>query len=137
MTITAPPRTERIIPPKGPFNGFMVLTEVLQAIDTWVRIHEYEATERAAIAARREIALAEIDAKRELFMTYLNRSFDEREEAFARLFEVVDHCIAERSDLTQVLTAITVLASKNPFADLHDIDLVTERLSDPTHEWLV
>ncbi len=40
-------------------------------------------------------------------------------------------------DVGAILTSITALAAKSPFADLHDIELVKASLADPDHEWQV
>lgn len=81
------------------------------------------------------VKIAEISAKGEIFLSYLERSFDERAENFRRLCDSLDELISNGGDISLILTSITALAAKSPFADLHDFDLVQERLADPTHEW--
>lgn len=120
------------------FDPMLAFREVLKAADEWVRVHEEEATKRTAILAARDVTLAEIHAKRELFMSYLERSFDERREMFAGLFARLDVAMAQGSgDVEAILGAINELAAKSPFADLRDISMVKSALVDPDHEWVV
>lgn len=118
--------------------GKVALDQVLNAVGGWVTVSQTEHTKRVAIAGREAVALAEIAAKRDVFLTYLDRSFDERADAFSRLFDALDRELAKGStDLGPILGAITTLAAKSPFADLHDIELVKASLANPDHEWVV
>ena len=93
---------------------------------------------RTQIHAWESATIAEITAKERIFLTYLNRSFDERERNFAELFQALDKAMSEDvGDVAHILGAITTLAAKSPFNDLHDIELVKESLNDPDHEWTV
>ncbi len=133
MTITNPSKTF--------FTGadpLTVVREVVGAIDEWVRIHEVEQTKRAFIHAQGQVAIEEIRAKKELFLAYLDWSFDERASNFRQLFAALDRALDEGSgDAGSILAAITTLAAKSPFADLHDISFVQAALTDPDHEWEV
>ncbi len=120
------------------FDPLVAFREVLQAADAWVRVHEEEVTRRTAILAARDAAIAEIQAKSQLFMSYLERSFDERRDMFSSLFARLDVAMAQGSgDVDAILGAITTLAAKSPFADLRDIEMVKSSLGDPDHEWVV
>lgn len=119
-------------------DALTVVQEVVGAIDEWVRVHEQEQTKRAVIHAQGQAAIEEIRAKKELFLTYLDRSFDERARTFQQLFASLDRAMIDGSvDVGPILAAITTLAAKSPFADLHDINFVQSALSDPDHEWEV
>ena len=96
-----------------------------------------EATKQETIRARKDVELKEIHAKSELFMMYLERSFDERQKNFADLFAALDTAMQSGGDVAMILGAITTLAASSPFKDLHDIDLVRKNLADPDHEWTV
>lgn len=124
--------------PQGGLQAQDLFSMLLSNVDEWVRIHETESTKRAAIRAQEQATLADIQAKRDLFLSYLERSFDERRAGFDRLFDALD--TAMREDPAQVgtiLSSITALAMKSPFADLSNIDLIKERLQDPNHVWEV
>ncbi len=81
--------------------------------------------------------IAQIKAKRDFLINYLNRSFDERSENFAALFGIVDQAMADgnNAQLGAALHSITKLAKSSPFKDLADLASVRAALDDPDHEW--
>ncbi len=119
------------------FNAVGVLNQILDAAQDYLTVRETEATKQEAIRARTEVDLKEIHAKSELFLTYLNRSFDERRKNFQELFDALDKAMQNGGDVALVLGAITALAASSPFRDLHDVELVRKNLADPDHEWTV
>ena len=122
----------------GPAAALQALSQIVSAVDTWVQVHEAEESRRTAIRANRDIVIEDIRTKRDLFMDYLDRSFDERETNFRALFAALDSALGDSTtDVAAILNAITVLAAKSPFNDLHDIDLIKQRLADPDEEWEV
>lgn len=115
-----------------------VLNNVLAVAKEYAEVREVETTKRAQIEARKAVALAEIEARRELFITYLERSFDEREKNFAELFRALDAAMkSDAGQVAEILGAITTLAASSPFKDLHDPVAVRNALDDPNHEWEV
>jgi hypothetical protein len=111
-------------------------TNVIDRVGEWVQLVQTETTKRADIAAWEQTTIEDIRAKRDVLITYLDRSFDERAENFRRLFDSLDAAIADRSEkVAEVLGAITALAMKGPFADLKDVDTAVRALKDPDHEW--
>jgi hypothetical protein len=119
-------------------DAMAVVNQIVGAVNEWVRVHETETTKRELIRAKENVVVTEIQARRELFLTYLDRSFDERERAFNELFRALDRAMAsDPTAVAGILGSITALASKNPFADLVDIDLVKTNLANPDHEWAV
>ena len=122
----------------SPLDADLALKQVIDAAQHYLETREREMTKRAQISAREATALAEIAAKERIFLTYLNRSFDERERNFAELFQALDKAMSSGTgDVAHILGAITTLAAKSPFADLSDLELVKHALSDPEHEWQV
>ena len=119
------------------FDAVAILNQIVDAAQDYLTVREVEATKQATIRARKEVDLEEIHAKSDLFMTYLSRSFDERQKNFAELFAALDKAMQSGGDVALVLGAITTLAASSPFKDLHDIDLVRRNLADPDHEWTV
>lgn len=131
-------KTGKVLPSTGTtaINALAALSEIVGAVGEWIEVHEQETTKREAIRARERVLVAEIHAKSQLFLTYLDRSFDERERAFLRLFDALDQAMSSNlADVASILGAITTLAARSPFADLADIDLVRSNLDNPHHEW--
>jgi hypothetical protein len=135
--------SDEIIRPGGgiplPIRGLDAMalaTNVIDRVGEWVQLVRTETTKRADIAAWERTTVDEIRATRDVLITYLNRSFDERTENFRRLFDSLDAAIADRSEkVSEVLGAITALAMKGPFADLKDVHTAARALKDPDHEW--
>ena len=117
-------------------DAMSVVREIVATANHWIEVHEAEVTKRAMIAAREHTLIEEIQARREVFLTYLDRSFDEREQTFAELFRALERAMSSDSaSVASVLGSITALAAKSPFADLCDIDLVKQNLADPNYLW--
>jgi hypothetical protein len=137
---TQTPKTGTIVsmPPVTGLDAMTAINQVVGAITEWVQVHETETTKRELIRAQERAVIAEIHARRELFLSYLDRSFDERQRAFHELFRALDRAMdADPAAVASILGSITALAAKSPFADLADIDLVKSNLADPDHEWAV
>jgi hypothetical protein len=94
--------------------------------------------QRVQIEAETEITIAEINPRRDLFLTYLDKTFDEREKNFDQLFARLDDALANKPEAVgMILSSITALALKSPFADLHDPVALRQKLDDPAAEWPV
>ena len=101
------------------------------------KFEEAQITVRTDIAARRDVALANIEVQKAALMTYLDKSFDERKESFHALFSVVDDAL-EKSNMQQLamsLEGIIKLAESSPFKDLETVEAVAAALTDPGHKW--
>jgi len=96
-----------------------------------------EKTKRREIEANEKVAIATINAQRDLLMAYLDRSFDERAENFRCLFKVVDQAIANQNNeqLGAALSSIVEIAKSCPFKNLADLASVRASLNDPNHVW--
>jgi hypothetical protein len=135
---TTPIKHGNVIPSKmvSGLDAVWVVREIVATANHWIDVHETEVTKRSVIAAREHTLIEEIHARRDLFLTYLDRSFDEREMNFTELFRALDRALASDSaSVASVLASITALAAKSPFADLVDIDLVKQNLADPNYLW--
>ena len=119
-----------------PMAAEQVLQKLVDAVRDWQETVAVEATKQQAIAAEEARWLAAIEADREILLTYLDRSFDERRESFRRLFDELDRAMSgDTAHVADVLGAITTLAMKSPFQDLKDVDTVTSNLNDPNYGW--
>jgi len=94
-------------------------------------VTEQEKTKRAQIEADKEMVLARINSCKELFMTYMEKSFDERKENFAEYFKVVDFALENNNmqALQAGLQSINQLAAQSPFKGLADMNLLTQTMS--------
>ncbi|MEL6163299.1 MAG: hypothetical protein AAFR37_05910, partial [Cyanobacteria bacterium J06628_3] len=100
-------------------------------------IAEQERTKRRDIEAWEKEAITKINAQRDLLITYLERSFDERAENFRALFAVVDNALVsgDNEQLALALNSITEIAKSSPFKDLADLNNVRVALNNPEHVW--
>jgi hypothetical protein len=120
------------------FDPMAAVQQIVALGSEWALVHEQEVTKRAQIGESTKVAIEQIRERKELFLTYLDRSFDERSKNFDELFRSLDLAIESNADLVpHILASISALAHKSPFADLHDPQLVRQMLDDPDHEWTV
>jgi hypothetical protein len=113
------------------------LSDIVQAWTEYMKIAEEETTKRRKIKAWEKTTLAEIKAKRDFLIGYLEHSFDERSKNFQSLFQTVDQAMlsGDNQQLGLALHAIVELAKSNPFKDLADLSTVKAALDDPDHVW--
>ncbi len=140
--MTVQPSPLNIVQGVGPLltgaEAVGVIKEIVGAVGEWVRTVEQGRAKRADIAAKEAATLAAIAADRDVLLTYLDRSFDERKDNFKQLFTALDDAIRNNpAAVADVLGAITTLAVRSPFADLADAPSVLARLNDKGSEWTV
>jgi hypothetical protein len=118
-------------------NPGQCLNDLIAEWADYLKIAETEKTKRRAIKAWEKATLARIKAKRDFLMSYLERSFDEREKNFRSLFCIVDQAIAsgDNQQLALALHSITELAKSSPFKELANLSKVQAALDDPDHVW--
>ena len=94
-------------------------------------VREQELTKREQIRAEKEVTLARINSCKEMFMTYMNNSFDERRDNFAKFFKVVDKAIETNNmqALQMGLQSINLLAAQSPFKAIADMNTLTHTLT--------
>jgi len=113
------------------------LHSIVIAYSDYQKTIQEEQRKRSEIAAQERITLENIRSQRDVFLVFLDASFDEREQNFVRLFDTLDKAVA--SDDTQkvalILNQIVDLAKSSPFRELQDLSKVQNALSDPKHEW--
>ena len=118
-------------------NPVQCLNDIVQAWTDYMKTAAEEEAKRCEIEAWEKVTLAEIKAKRDFLIGYLERSFDERAKNFQSLFQVVDQAIlsGDNQQLGLALHAIVELAKSSPFKDLADLSTVKAALDDPDHVW--
>lgn len=97
-------------------DGIRLAAECVR--DIYAERGKQEAIRLAAAERVRQIDLA-----RDAVLGYLDRSFDERRENFARLFDALDRAMEARDPalVGQVLNSVVSLAQSSPFKDLADV----------------
>ena len=107
----------------------LALNTLSNLYNRYVSLQEIK-KERERIQADKEETLKQIEATKDLLMTYLNRSFDERALIFKKNFEAMDAAIANNNMEALAITvqSINSLAAKSPFRDLIDIAQVKHNL---------
>jgi hypothetical protein len=113
------------------------LQQMVSTYTDYLKIAEQEKTKRREIEAWEKEAIAKINTQRDLLITYLDRSFDERAENFRALFNVVDKAMSSGNNeqLALTLNEITEIAKSSPFKELANLTSVRAALDDPDHEW--
>ena len=120
-------------------NPIQALKEIMTSYVEWKRICETEETKRTQIESEATVDLAEIKAKEEIFLNYIEKSFKERRENFAELFQLADKAIEDQNldALALALNSINELVKTSPLKELVDIKSVMANLNDPSHKFEV
>lgn len=111
------------------------LMAVVTAYADMVKSVEQEHTKQQAIAADEAATLARIRAQEWVVLDFLERSFSERRENFAKLFTKLDE--AQAANDTQLMGALLVgivdLAKASPLAGVLDLAALQRQLDDIDH----
>lgn len=121
----------------NPGSAAECFRDVIEAYTEYKIVAEQEQTKRRGIEAWEKATIANIQAKRDALIEYLEGSFDERAKNFYFLFKKVDEAIAmgDNNQLALAMTSITEIAKSSPFKDLANLTSVRTALDDPDHEW--
>lgn len=110
-----------------PTSAFLSLVSLYK--DT-TKVIEEEKTKREKIQADRDVKLEAIKFQRDFFMEYLEKTYDERKENFAKLFMVIDDAI-KKDNIQQLsigLDSLNKLAAESPFKVIADINALSDAL---------
>ena len=101
-----------------------------------VRYCAEQETKREEIRAKRDHAIAKVNAVTAILKDYLDKTFDERSTIFAEQFKALDKAMnADNTEaIGMVLNSINSLAAQSPFKALADINQVQQNLTDGA-EW--
>ena len=121
----------------NPGSAAECFRDVVEAYTEYKIVAEQEQTKRRGIEAWEKVTIADIKAKRDALIEYLEGSFDERAKNFYFLFKKVDEAIAmgDNNQLALAMTSITEIAKSSPFKDLANLTSVRTALDDPDYEW--
>ncbi|WP_426752457.1 hypothetical protein [Myxococcus sp. Y35] len=117
--------------------GLSEVLDGLKFVAECVRDIEKEKTAQARVQEFARVNVEQIHAVRDMVISYLDRSFDERKENFRQLFERLDAAMAANNpELTgAVLDSVLKLADSSPFKALRDVAATREALSEKGKEW--
>jgi hypothetical protein len=120
-----------------PGEALSVVDDLIKMTGEVEKFREGQQTKRTAIDAEKEVTLAKLQAQKELFLEYLDKTFDERKQHFKKYFDVIDDALAKGNtqQLAMGLNSVNELAKSTPFKDLANIDQVGKALEDKNHEW--
>jgi hypothetical protein len=121
----------------NPEEAKEVLNNLVSMAGEVQKFTEVQKTKRKQIEADRDIIVEKIKSHKELLLSYLEKSFDERKDNFAKLFSVVDGAI-ENNNMQQLalgLDSINKLADSSPFKALASIEDTRLALEDKNQEW--
>lgn len=113
-------------------NAAEVVMQIVTAYNDWRKVAEEEKTKRHAISAEERRAIHQINVQRDLLMTHLERSFDERRENFRQFFDSLDRAIDKGDTATVAVTlnSIVELAQSSPFKDIASVQAVRDVMAD-------
>lgn len=113
------------------------VTSLTKQIGRVYKFCEVQETKRVNINAQRDVLIKNIESRKEIIMKYLDRSFDERKENFAKLFALVDRAVDANNNeqLALALQSINLLAAESPFKALRSVEETKKALEDKNHEW--
>ncbi len=103
---------------QSPLNTIEGLKLFVEAYKENHKVTQQERTKRQEIEARKEIALENIRAQRDILKLFLEESFKERGKTFDKLFEALDESLASGNHeaLSMVLGSIIKVAETSPMA---------------------
>ena len=129
--------TVKSIAAGNPAEAAQVLKRFIEVAGDVAKFTEQQKTVRKDIEAKRDSDSARIQAQKEIIMIYLEKSFDERKENFSKLFQVIDHAIANNNmqQLAMGLDSINQLAASSPFKALATLESTKEAINDKNHIW--
>ncbi len=121
----------------NPAEAAQVMKRFIEVAGDVAKFTELQKTARKDIEAKRDSEIARIKAQKEIIMSYLEKSFDERKENFSKLFQVIDHAIANNNmqQLAMGLDSINQLAASSPFKALASLESTKEAIDNKNHIW--
>lgn len=116
---------------ESPAEVLSTIKAFTEAATDAVKFCEVQETKREEIRANRDARIKQLEAQRDIIISYLDRSFDERKYLFEKHFKVVDHALmtGNSEELALSLQNINDLAKSSPFKALADLGSVQKSLN--------
>jgi hypothetical protein len=108
------------LPPERLLEG---VNEMVRNVTDYLTVAEQETTKRAAIAARKEVAIESIRAQRETISELLRYTFDERAQVIRKQFEALDRAL-ETGNVAVADSALKGMVSviqSSPFKSIQEM----------------
>lgn len=118
-------------------DPLQVLRTMVDATHLWMTEVQNARTQRAEIASWEKVELTRIRTQKDVLLTALDLTFDERRENFRRLFDGLDRALdtADTAQAAALLESITELAKESPFKELANLEIVVGDLKRPDKVW--
>ena len=96
---------------------------VIQSAADLINTCEVEKTKRSTIAAQRDVAIANIDAQKEIILKYMAFAFSERAAVLTKNFDILDVAIQNNdyNMLNLALGTIVQVVQTSPFHEIQEI----------------
>jgi hypothetical protein len=113
------------------------VVEGLRVAADAVREIAVQRTEQERLQMNAQVEIERVHAIRDVMLSYLDRSFDERRQNFDALFTRLDVAMAQGDVdvVAKTLDAVVDLAKTSPFKDLADVAKARAALRDKSVEW--
>lgn len=120
-----------------PVEAVQVFNNLVKMAEDVTKFCEVQKTKRKEIEAIRDIVVSKIQSQKEIILTYLEKSFDERKDNFSKFFAIIDDAIAKDNmqQLAMGLDSVNKLAATSPFKALASIESTQKALTDKKHIW--
>ena len=121
----------------NPTEAISALNSLVSIVGDVAKFTEVQKTKRRGIDAQRDVIVSCIQSQEKIILDYLEKSFDERKENFAKLFAVIDDAVAKNNmeQLAMGLDSINKLAASSPFKALTCMESTQKALLDKKHIW--
>jgi hypothetical protein len=99
------------------------VTGIVDNVTDYLKVSEYEQTKRADIAARRDVALATIQAQRENISELIRYTFQERAAVLQKQFDALDKALAGGNvELVHAaLNSMVAVIQSSPFKNVQEL----------------
>lgn len=114
----------------GPAAAASVFKDVLSAVKEYKLTKLQVEVDIARIEAERDTAIAIIQAKREMMVTYFEKAYAERDRSFTKGFELLDYAI-ETGNMDVLNGALTVIVKTIESSPLADFAAFNKAIQDP------
>jgi hypothetical protein len=113
-------------------NPTEAISQLYSAYSEYKQVVQHEKTKRKEIEAVKKVDIERIHAQRDIIMTYLDKSFDERKDIFKKYFDVLDAALesGQIDTIVKTLDSITGLAKSSPFKDIASIVQVKKMIDN-------